>query len=125
MSNDGEKSGESTVIPSFGLPHVRYPNEYVWFVLFSSMDILLTWAILKNGGSEVNPIAQRVIATWGLNGAIGFKFGLTIFVIVICEFIARRRVGTGRMLARLAVIVSAAPVVYSLVLLFLQVSRAT
>jgi hypothetical protein len=104
---------------------MRYPNEYVWFVLVSSMDIMLTWAILtKREGVEVNPLARLVIDTWnglwpagGLVGAIGFKFALMLFVIIACEIVGRRRDQLGRRLARLAVLVSALPVGYSLLLL--------
>ncbi|MHC4992660.1 MAG: DUF5658 family protein [Planctomycetota bacterium] len=101
----------------FNLSPVLYPNEYVWFVFVSSLDICLTWAILGRGGSEVNPIARRVIETWDLPGAIGFKFALTIFVIVICEYIGRRESRTALWLARLAVTVSAVPPAWSLILL--------
>jgi len=41
-----------------GLPPVRYPNAYVWYVFLSTMDILFTWMILTAGGREVNPVAQ-------------------------------------------------------------------
>lgn len=85
------------------------------------MDIMLTWVILSIGGSEVNPIADGVIQAWGLPGAIGFKFGLTLLVIIVCEVVGRARDGLGKGLAQLAVIVSALPVVYSLGLLALHV----
>lgn len=99
------------------LPQMRYPNEYVWFLLFSSMDIMLTWVILSLGGSEVNPIAAAVIDGWGLPGAICFKFSLILMVILICEIISRGKHRVGRNLAQLAVVVSAIPVVYSMSLL--------
>ena len=98
-------------------PPMRYPNSYVWLVFVSAMDIMLTWAILSRGGSEVNPIARIVIDAWGLPGAIGFKFSLMIFVIVSCEVAGRHRDLLGRGLAYLAVVVGALPVVYSLALL--------
>ena len=125
MGEDGDKTGRTSIIPSFGFPPVLHPNEYVWFVFFSAMDVLLTWAILAAGGGEVNPIAENVIMMWGLNGAIGFKFGLTLFVIGVCEFVGRKRERTGRLLARTAVVVSAFPVVYSLTLLTMHVYATT
>lgn len=94
-----------------------FQNEYVWFVFLASMDILLTWAILGAEGNEVNPIAEIVIMQWGLPGAILFKFGLTLFVIIVCEYVGRRRFRTALTLARAAIVVSAVPVVYSLALL--------
>jgi hypothetical protein len=102
------------------LPAMRYPNEYVWFVLFSSLDIMLTWAILKRDGTEVNPIAYLVIRDWDLLGAIVFKFSLTLVVIVVCEIVGRQRDRTGRSLSQAAVVVSALPVIYSLALLLIH-----
>jgi hypothetical protein len=89
----------------------------VWLVLFSAMDIMLTWKILERGGYEVNPVARLVIETWGLNGAIGFKFSLMMFVVIVCEYLGARRPRTGRWLARFAVLFSALAPVYSIGLL--------
>jgi len=94
-----------------------YPNSYVWFVFVSAMDIMLTWLIKEKGGTEVNPIANWVIENWYLTGAIVFKFGLVVFVIMICEFVGRRERRTGLALAIFAACISAVPVVYSLSLL--------
>ena len=99
------------------MPHMRYPNEYVWFVFFSSLDIMLTWAILHRGGSEVNPVAALVIDMWGLPGAIAFKFSLTLMVVLVCEVVGRERDRVGRRLSRLAIAISCLPVIYSLGLL--------
>jgi len=96
---------------------MRYQAEYVWLIFFSSLDVMLTWAILRRGGEEVNPVANFVIGWWGLNGAIAFKFALMLFVIVCCEVIGRKRDRAGRMLGRVGVLISSAPVVYSLGLL--------
>lgn len=97
-----------------------YPNEYVWFVFVSSLDIMFTWTILGKGGTEVNPVAREVISYWGLNGAIAFKFSLTLFVIIACEVVGRALPVRGLILARVAVLVSAIPPAWSLVLLSLH-----
>jgi len=102
------------------LPAMRFPNAYTWFVFFSALDIMLTWAILQRGGREVNPIADRVIDMWGLPGAILFKFGLTILVVIACEVTARKKPRMGFGLAIIAMCVSAVPVFYSLMLLLLH-----
>ena len=98
-------------------PPMRYPTAYSWFVLVSAMDIMLTWVILHFGGTEVNPIAARVIDYWGLAGAIGFKFALMLFVIIVCEIVGRSRDPLGRRLALLSVVISSMPVIWSLTLL--------
>lgn len=99
------------------VPPMRYQNQYVWFVFVSSMDIMLTWTILRRGGTEVNPVARLVIEAWDLWGAIVFKFALMLFVILACEWVGRQRDGTGRFLAGLSIVVSAFPVVWSAALL--------
>jgi len=103
------------------LPPMRFPFLYMWFVFVSSLDIMLTWLVLDQyGGYEVNPLAASVIEHWGLPGAIGFKFSLTLFVIIICEVIGRQRDATARRLARWSVAVSAFPPLYTLVLVTLH-----
>jgi hypothetical protein len=103
------------------LPPMRYPNLYTWFVLVSSLDIMLTWVVLEHaGGYEVNPVAASVIEHWGLPGAIAFKFSLMLFVIIICEVIGRQRDVTARRLAMWSVCISAFPPAYTLVLVILH-----
>lgn len=97
--------------------HMRYPGAYVWLLLFSSLDVILTWLILNFGGREVNPIARRVIDHWGLNGMIVYKFVLITLFILICEVIGSHRDSTGQTLSRVSVVIAATPVVWSLVLL--------
>ena len=63
-------------------PPMRYQDGYVWFLLFASLDIILTWYILRKGGTEVNPLAKLVIERWDLAGAIAFKFSIVLFVVV-------------------------------------------
>ena|SRR5690349_14366183 len=123
IERSSDTSGESSTgsRPGWtGVPHMRYPNAYTWFLFFSSLDIMLTWAILMRNGSEVNPIAKAVIDRWGLPGAIVFKFSLMLFVIAVCEIVGRTHDQRARFLIWLAVIVSSIPVVYSLGLLVLH-----
>lgn len=112
-----QRSGNETAPGWLNLPEMRYPNLYVWFVFVSSLDVMLTWAILSLGGNEVNPLASVVINAWGLPGAVGFKFGLMLLVVIACEVIGRQNNRSGRRLALLAVAVSSLPVAYSLGLL--------
>lgn len=96
-----------------------YPNEYAWFLLVASLDILLTWVILSHGGEEVNPIAAVVIDRWGLNGAIVFKFSLVLFVIIVCEIVGRTRsLRRGRRLIIFGIGISALPIIWSFFLLY-------
>lgn len=122
-TNSGAPAVRPHLVPTprpqfLGVPALRYQNEYVWFIFFAAMDIMLTWYILeRRGGEEVNPIADAVIAAWGLWGAIGFKFSLVLFVVIACEWISRDRPVVARRLVWTGIAISAVPVVYSTALL--------
>jgi hypothetical protein len=98
-------------------PPVLYPNAYVWLVLVSSLDIMVTWVILHQGGREENPLARSVIEHFNLRGLVAFKFVLVTVFLLVCEFVGRRRPRTGRTMAYAAVGVSAAPVLVGVFLL--------
>ncbi len=98
-----------------------FPNAYTWLLLLSAMDIMLTWVILSHPhGQEVNALANMVIQRFGLEGAIIYKFGLVLFFIVLCEFIGRLRLSSGRGLSRVGIAIAAFPVVWSLWLLLMN-----
>ena len=99
---------------------MRYQDGYVWFLLFASLDIILTWYILRKGGSEVNPIAQIVIDRWDFVGAIALKFSLVLFVVVACEIVGRHEDKLGKRLIAVAIVISSLPVFWSLTLLTLH-----
>ena len=111
MSQSKDEHGKGPSL--FSMPEMIYQNLYLWFILVSSMDIMLTWRILRGGGHEVNPVAKLVIDSWGLPGAILFKFALMLFVIVACEIIGRKQPHTGRILIIIAISISSLPVVWS------------
>ena len=114
-------TGEDSTTPAasgiFDLPEMVFQELYIWLVFVSSLDIMLTWVILRNGGEEVNPVAKLVIDAWGLNGAILFKFALVTFVIVSCEVVSRVRPRTAHGLIWFGVLISAFPPVWSIYLL--------
>jgi len=99
----------------FSIPQMRYQTAYKWFVLISALDVILTWLILLLGGSEVNILADAVIAHAGLKGILIYKFCLVILVVIVCEVVGRRRPRIGRNLARMAVVITALPVILSIV----------
>ena len=91
-----------------------HPRCYKWFVFISASDVVLTWFILLLGGTEVNVIADAVIANAGLQGILIYKFCLVLLVVMICEVVGRRRARIGRNLARSAIAITALPVVLSI-----------
>ena len=94
---------------------MRYPNEYVWLVFVSVIDLIATWIILvRHGGYEANPIANLVITRFGSTGLVLFKVAIFLFVIFVCEIVGRQSESRGRWLARVGVGISAIPLVVSL-----------
>jgi hypothetical protein len=125
--------------PAFlSMPPMRYPNEYVWLVFVSGMDVVLTWLIIEGlEGEEFNPVARFILeglrgeqsspfdnsmlGLIGYNGLIVFKFCLILFVMLVCEIAGRRNDRAGRRLARFGVGISAVPIVVSFALLITEV----
>ena len=114
----------------FSVPPMRYPNEYVWLVFVSGMDLALTWLILGElEGEEINPVARFILeglkgeqanpfdnsllSLVGYRGLIVFKFCLILFVMLVCEILGRRADKSGRLLARVGVGISAIPMIVS------------
>ncbi len=118
MNDDQAKSVEQAcecpIVPD-ARRHVLYPDRYVWYVLVSSLDLIMTNTVLNYlGFYEVNTIAQKAIEWMGFWGLIGFKFATVILVVLICEWVGCRRRELGRKLATWAVVISAFPVVAAL-----------
>jgi hypothetical protein len=101
-----------------GLPEMRYQNAYVWIILVSSLDIILTLlVVLLWEGHEVNPVADFIITEWGFGWAIVFKFALVMLAIVICEVVGRFDDLAGRRLSVTALAISALPVLFTFAML--------
>jgi hypothetical protein len=99
-----------------GPREMLYPNEYVWLVFVSALDIMFTWVVLHHGGYEANALAARALENFGLPGLVLYKFAFVVLVIVICEVVGRRKVGTGRKLALVAIGITCVPVAIAVVL---------
>jgi hypothetical protein len=96
---------------------VVFPNGYVWFVLVSALDVMLTWVVLHLGGREANALAARVIFYFGLPGLVIYKFTLVILVVMICEHVGRKREETARKLLSVGIMLTCMPVLLALGLL--------
>ncbi|MBC7834622.1 MAG: hypothetical protein H7Y88_05915 [Phycisphaerales bacterium] len=95
-----------------GGKHVLYPNHYAWYVLVSTLDLVMTNTVIHHfNAREVNTIADRAIALFGFWGLIGLKFATVVVVVLICEYVGRRRHATGRRVAAWAIAISAIPVI--------------
>ena len=102
---------------------VLFPKQYVWFVFLSVLDVLATRIAFEYGAIEANPFAAWLMdrfEEWGYDPATGLvvlKFTAVPIVLLICEFIGRRKNATGRRLAEWMVALAAIPVVVTFVTL--------
>ncbi len=94
-------------------------QEILLLVALSAADLLVTYALLRQGPSfyESNPFAQWVFQRWNIAGMTLFKFGVIGGVIVVGEVAERRRPGLGRGLMAVSCVATAAVVAYGLRLL--------
>ena len=109
QSSDSNQTGEGFAWTR----SVLYPNLYLWLIFVSALDVVLTRVILFFGGTEVNPIADWILAEFGRMGMSLFKFIIVAFVVICCEIIGRQKWKVGRNLARASIIISLSPVVWS------------
>ncbi len=94
---------------------VLYPDQYVWYVFASSLDIIVTVFVLSHlGMREANTFAQWSIDRFGTWGLIGLKFLSVILVVCVCEYIGRRKHVAGRRLACWSILASLLPVLAAL-----------
>lgn len=94
---------------------MRYPNHYAWFVLASTLDVIVTHTILHYfAGREVNKIADALIQRFGLWGMIALKYVVVIIFVLFCEYVGRHHPARGKFLVTVGIIVSALPVGYGL-----------
>ena len=104
--------------------HVLYPDRYAWYVLASSLDIMVTVTVLVHlGAREVNTFAQWSIERFGTWGLIGLKFLSVIVVVAICEHIGRRKPRLGATLATAAILLSLVPVFAAITQVIVLTSR--
>lgn len=117
MTTSSDQTPDSSEHParaagSWRVP-VCHPNLYMWLVFVSALDVIMTRVILFFGGTEINPIADFIIANWGRLGMSIFKFTIVAFVIIVCEFISRRNMIASRRLAIASIAISVVPVCWS------------
>jgi hypothetical protein len=98
---------------------VLYPEQYLWFVLLSLLDILMTAAILSIGGYEANALANRLLARFDVTGLVILKFCIVTFFVVVCEAVGKRNHVAGRRLVWTANLLTVVPIVVGSIELFI------
>ena len=70
--------------------NVRYPQEYLGFVLLNLFDLFLTGYIFRYNGAEANGMASSIINHYGYVGFVLYKFILVTIVVLACEGVATK-----------------------------------
>ena len=107
---------------------LQFETEISWFVLAGTLDVVMTFLVLRLSADgqtrstfiESNPVAQWVLARWGIQGLVAFKFLLTALVVVIAEVVGVVRPQLARALLWGGTLVVGAVVAYTMRLLVLH-----
>jgi uncharacterized membrane protein len=96
---------------------VRFPDHYCWYVLASTLDIIVTFIIIEvYKGGEANQLAAKIFDRFGWPGMIALKYATVLVVVLVCETVARKNEPLARNLSVLAIAVGAFPVLYGAML---------
>jgi Domain of unknown function (DUF5658) len=86
-------------IPEFGVfQQSRVQGIACGLLTLSAADLFMTFTLLRTSPAffESNPVARWFFAHWNIAGMVFFKFSVIGAVIVVSEFIERRRPGWGQ-----------------------------
>jgi hypothetical protein len=100
---------------------LHHPGIYIWYVVFATLDITLTWMILHLGGAELNAFADWIITRYDIIGTVIYKYALVVLVITICEIVTAAKPRVGRRLAEWSVAITVVPVVVALAQIWFEV----
>ncbi|MBS0191443.1 MAG: DUF5658 family protein [Phycisphaerales bacterium] len=89
---------------------ILYPKSYAVFLVLAALDVICTWFVLAMGGRELNAVADMLLQQWDIHGLLMLKVGVVAMVLMIAEFIGRRRPGAGERLMFAAVAMNMFPV---------------
>ena len=103
-------------MPSFLTRKLPLQDETTFFILVNVFDIFMTYALLRFGAIEANPIARFFLHRFGFNGMIAFKLVVTACVCVIAQVIATKSIAKAKSLLVLGSVIVGAVVAYSLFL---------
>jgi len=88
-------------------------NETAWFILVNCLDIFMTYALIRFGAIESNPIANYVLQRWGFAAMIYFKLAIVAFVCVLAQIVALYSLWKAKAMMCLGLAIVAAVVIYS------------
>lgn len=94
-------------------------TETSWFVLVSALDFFVTYILLRHPEIhfvESNPVAVYFLNHWGIKGLLAFKAAVVMFVVALCQIIARHNEGLARRVLFIGTAIVSVVVVYSVYL---------
>jgi hypothetical protein len=97
--------------------HLPLQNETCVFILVNVLDIFATYALLRFGGLEANPIADYFFRRWNVKGMVVFKMAIVALVAILAQIIARRNLARASQVLILGTVIVTAVVLYSIYLL--------
>lgn len=121
MSISPKDSNSPTTAPktswyrAYAMENSRLQGWIVVLILVSMADLVMTYFLLSLDANfyESNPIANWFFTKWNIAGMTFFKFAVVAFVIVIAEFVERRRPGYGKFVLLVGIVVTGYVVYYS------------
>lgn len=122
---DERKTGKRFSISRLFGTKLPLETETTRFIFANAMDLFVTYLALNMSASgrtsrpiaEGNPIPLWFINRWGVKGMIYFKFGMVLFIVLLAQYVAQRKMTSARRLLNFGTIVVSGVVVYSLWLL--------
>lgn len=100
---------------------IRLPQETLILWTVSLLDVLMTYRLLMRGDVrfvESNPFAGFFLDRWGLEGMVWFKIGMTFFVSLITQIVARKDLILAKRVLGLSTLIILGVVMYSVVIHF-------
>jgi hypothetical protein len=89
-------------------------SETSVFILVSVLDIFMTYALLRFGGREANPIAKYFLSLGGIPGMVFWKMITVAFVTSIAQLVATRNLERARLLLMISTTIVGCVVIYGL-----------
>ena len=110
-------SASKSELLNFFVSNLPLQNETTYFILVNVLDIFATYALLRMGGIEANPLANYFLQLWNVKGLVIFKMAIVAFVAIVAQVIARRNPKRASQVLNAGTIIVSMVVIYSVYLL--------
>lgn len=107
----------------FAIPRLVFPRWYAWFFVAGGLDVLFTYAVLLQGGSEANPIANIILHWGGFDAMVLFKASMMVLNIMVCQYVYEHRASLAKRLVVAYTFIAFVPPLWGAMLLWIHVIR--